>query len=131
MKKIFFNAFSYNHGGWFICEAHDWPYKNKTDKPVFVIKPHPDDPRGVSSVSDDPEVQVYLQEVDEVRKKLHDELAKVAVDLKLHITNLDGKQYADGEKIEEVLIEDDAEGKKLMDTLIALGWEYQFIPIGP
>lgn len=130
-KKVFFNAVSYDEGGWFICEAQDWPYKNKTKKPIFVTKPSPTgDPRGMLGVSDDPEVRLYLQEVDEVRKQLHEEMVKLAIDLGLTIADMDGNQYKEGESIEFLVLDND-DGKKLSDALIALGWEKQFIPIGP
>ena len=131
MKKIFFNALSYDHGGWFICEAHEWPYKNATTKRRFIAVPSPDgDPRGMLGVNPDPDVQALLTEIEEVNKQLHEELVKIAVDLKLDIRDWDGNPYRDGQPVTEVILEDE-DGKKLMDALIALGWVHQFIPIGP
>jgi len=130
MKKIFYNAVSYDNGGWFICEAHDWAYKHVNKKPIFVTKKSPKCPRGYTGISDDPEVRTYLQEVDEVRKQLHAEMVQVASDLNLVITDIDGNPYKEGDEV-EFLVLGDEDGKKLSDVLISMGWEKQFIPIGP
>lgn len=124
MRKIFFNALSYDDGGWFICEIHDYPYKNKTKKPLLVTID------GVGTVNKDPEVQAYFSEISEVRKQLEQEMLKVALDLGLVIFNWDDKPYKEGEKIECILLDND-DGKKLSDALIVLGWKKQFIAIGP
>jgi hypothetical protein len=130
MRKVFFNAMSYDNGGWFICEAHDWPYKTKTDKPWSIVKPNPTDSRGTLTVNDDPEVQAHLKEREEVNKQLHDEMVKVATELNLKLLDWNGNEYADGAEIKELVL-DDADGKKLTDRLISLGWELEFIAIGP
>lgn len=125
MRKIFFNAFSYDDGGWFICEVRDYDYKNKTEKSIFVTKPHPTDPRGFLGVNDDPEVQAFLQEKVQVSKQLYDEMFKVATDLKLNfIPAFDKITTTD-------IILNNEDGKKLKDKLISMGWELEFLPIGP
>jgi hypothetical protein len=121
MKKIFYNAFSYNDGGWFICEVRDYPYKHKTNKPTFVVI------NNVLTVSKEPEVKKFLEERKEVSKQLHDEMLKVATDLGLTLLNDDTFCNEDGQ---EIILEDN-DGKKLTEALISLGWEKQFIPIGP
>ena len=125
ITKRFFNAMSYDDGGWFICEpGPDWEFKNKTDKPWFVTKD------GVGTVNDDPEVQAMLRERDEIYDQLHKEIVKLAVELKLHIYDFHGNLYDDVSKIDEVCLDND-DGAKLTEALQALGWKHQFIPIGP
>lgn len=128
MKKIFYNAMSYDEGGWFICEARDWPYKHKTNKRWFIVH-IPLDPRGMLVVNPDPEVQAEMQEVQEVRNQLKKELAQIAVELKLNIMDLEGVPY--GDRVVEDVVLDAEDGKKLTEALLARGWVKCFIPIGP
>jgi hypothetical protein len=121
---------SYDNGGWFICEMHDYEYKHKTNKQIFITVPCKSDKRGMLSVNPDPEVQAYLKEVDEVNRQLYEELIQIAIKLKLNIYDWDGNKYKKGDKISYIILEDE-DGKILTKTLIDLGWEKQFIPIGP
>jgi len=116
MKKIFYNALNCgggDNGGWFVCEMQDYPYKHKTDKPLFTVIDN------TVCVSKEPEVTAFFEEREAVQKQLHDEILQVAADLDLTIQDKDF-----------IVLEDD-DGKKLSDTLVSLGWEKKFIAIGP
>ena len=108
MRKIFSNT-----GGLFLCEVRDHPYEHKTNKPIFVTVGN------TITVSDDPEVQVFLAERSKTNKRLRDEMLQVATGL--------GITYLDD--IDRDVEQNDAD--KLTSALISLGWENEFIPIGP
>lgn len=122
MKKVFYNAMSHDHGGLFLVAARDWVYKHATSKQSFVEKD------GVLILSDDPEVLAFNNEVKEVYNKLHEELVDVAKQLNLIARNFDGSPTTIDSA--EALF-DDADGKKLADALLSLGWEKEFISICP
>jgi len=116
MQKIFYNALNNggdDNGGWFVCEMRDYPYKHKTDKPLFTAIDNTID------VSKEPEVTAFFAEREAVYRQLHDEILKVAADLNITIPDND------------IIVLEDDDGKKLSDALISLGWKKQFIAIGP
>jgi hypothetical protein len=125
MKKIFHNAFGYEHEGWYVCECHDYPYNNKTDKPWFVV----DVERNCTTVSKDLEVQALLKERDEVQEVLYKELIEIAKKIQVKFLDEDNNPISEAE-VKQVWV-DEEDGKKLSEALIAAGWVHEFIAIGP
>jgi len=110
MKKIFCHF-----DEWFICEYRDYPYKHKTDKPMSVAK------GCVVCVSDDPDVQRFLAEIENARVLLEQEMAQIAIDSHISLCS-------DGAGI---FVKNECDIQRFADALIARGWEEGFIPIGP
>jgi hypothetical protein len=112
MKKIFCSIRFYDDNVLFVYTVNKWPYKYKTNN-ILIYKD------GELTLDDNPKVEAYLLEREEVQSRLTQEIVDIAAQNGLTIVDT------------SLMLVPITDSKALEDALVANGWAKEYIEIGP